>query len=478
MIQYRLLRNNKESGPYTREQLIDMGLKAYDLIWIEGKSAGWRYPSEIDEFKAFAPVAEDNLFDQFYKRPQSKNAAAPQTDTAVATPVKKEKPRFRVSADWRKVEAKNERKTEVAAPQQVQETYKPQPVYNNAPAWEQVYTDWQKKTAPASTTELPKYTATKTDQPQPLETKFSQSLDDIKERYVETVLKPKEKTKGQSKETYYAIALIIMIITIGWALKQKFNDTSHTAERIAQITTQQKAGEEQAVVMNENENNSLVNNNTESTSTNNVENTAAGNSAQKINPEPQSTIADKQVPPTYTATKEAEKKSAQKKVILAPHKKISNNSSVIKNTTNNATNNNTRSVTRVDNNSTVKARPVVNNETPVVEATKQKPPVNRKKSIDDYIVLSGANKYKANGIENVNLTVSNVADFPIDLVVIDVHYYSAGGRYQKGETLYVKNIGANQNVDVKVPDSPNSASVQYKVSMLTSEQKTLYLIAD
>lgn len=478
MIQYRLLRNNKESGPYTREELIDMGLKAYDLIWIEGRSAGWRYPSEIEEFKAFAPVAEDNLFDLFYKRPQSKNATATPTDTAVATPVKKEKPRFRISADWRKVEAKNESKKETVAPQQKQEIFKPQPVLNNAPAWEQVYNEWQEKTSPASTTETPKYTATRTDQPEPLETKFSQSLDDIKERYVETVLQSKEKSSSKSKEMYYAIALIILIVATGLILNHKFNSTSNTAERIAQSTAQPKANEEQAVVMNENANNSLVNNDNngaDNTSAKPVESTVKDNSAQKINPEQQNIITDKQVQPIHTSlTKEAQKKPAEKKVISAPAKKINNNSSVAKNTTNN----NTKSTTSTNNSQQVKTRPVANIEPPVVETPKPKPPVNTKKSIDDYIVLSGANQYKASGIQNVNLTVSNVADFPIDLVVIDVHYYSASGRYQKGETLYVKNIGANQNANVKIPDSPNSASIQYKVSMLTAEQKTLYLISD
>ena len=48
---YLLLRDNKKSGPFTADELRTMGLKPYDLVWLEGKSAAWRYPGEIDELK-------------------------------------------------------------------------------------------------------------------------------------------------------------------------------------------------------------------------------------------------------------------------------------------------------------------------------------------------------------------------------------------------------------------------------------------
>ena len=65
---YLLLRSNKESGPYTLEQLVQLGLKPYDLLWIEGKSAAWRYPSELDELKLYAPTVEEQPYDRFYKK--------------------------------------------------------------------------------------------------------------------------------------------------------------------------------------------------------------------------------------------------------------------------------------------------------------------------------------------------------------------------------------------------------------------------
>lgn len=56
MSQYLLLRDNKQSGPYSVDELVKLGLKPYDLVWLDGKSAAWRYPSEIDELKQFAPA--------------------------------------------------------------------------------------------------------------------------------------------------------------------------------------------------------------------------------------------------------------------------------------------------------------------------------------------------------------------------------------------------------------------------------------
>jgi hypothetical protein len=50
---YLLLRNNKQSGPHSLEELLQLSLKQHDLIWVEGRSAGWRNPTEIDTLKPY-----------------------------------------------------------------------------------------------------------------------------------------------------------------------------------------------------------------------------------------------------------------------------------------------------------------------------------------------------------------------------------------------------------------------------------------
>jgi len=78
---YRLLRNNKETGPFTSDELISHGFKPYDLIWVEGKSAGWRYPGEIPEFNVVAPVVELQPFERFVQK--SSYSQRPETQVLV-----------------------------------------------------------------------------------------------------------------------------------------------------------------------------------------------------------------------------------------------------------------------------------------------------------------------------------------------------------------------------------------------------------
>ena len=79
MNKYLLLRDNKQTGPYSVEELISKGLKPYDLVWLDGKSAAWRYPSEIEELKAFAPAVEEQPYDRFYKKKPDHQVATQQT---------------------------------------------------------------------------------------------------------------------------------------------------------------------------------------------------------------------------------------------------------------------------------------------------------------------------------------------------------------------------------------------------------------
>lgn len=71
MASYLLLRNNRQIGPMPLEELINMGLKPYDLVWVEGKSAAWRYPGEISELEPYAPLVEEQPYDRFYRKPDT-----------------------------------------------------------------------------------------------------------------------------------------------------------------------------------------------------------------------------------------------------------------------------------------------------------------------------------------------------------------------------------------------------------------------
>ncbi|HEY0677453.1 MAG TPA: hypothetical protein VGD17_04170 [Chitinophagaceae bacterium] len=87
MNKFLLLRSNKQTGPYTAEDLRQMGLKAYDLIWVEGKSAAWRYPGEIEDLKSFAPAVEEQPYDRFFKKQPEQVHKQLETSTASGIPV-------------------------------------------------------------------------------------------------------------------------------------------------------------------------------------------------------------------------------------------------------------------------------------------------------------------------------------------------------------------------------------------------------
>src|SRR5688572_25064612 len=80
---YSLLRNNKQSGPFSLEELLHLNLKKFDLIWVEGKS-GWSYPSEIESLKPFlteanTPAANKLHTSQEISEPSSTDKRAPET---------------------------------------------------------------------------------------------------------------------------------------------------------------------------------------------------------------------------------------------------------------------------------------------------------------------------------------------------------------------------------------------------------------
>jgi len=57
MKSYFLLRNNRESGPYTERELKNLPLYTTDLVWVNGESKSWQFPNELEEFSGVARPA-------------------------------------------------------------------------------------------------------------------------------------------------------------------------------------------------------------------------------------------------------------------------------------------------------------------------------------------------------------------------------------------------------------------------------------
>ena len=483
---YRLLRNNKESGPFTTLQLKDMGLKPYDLLWTEGRGAAWQYASEIPELKSFAPVVEEQPFDRFYKRKEALETAQP---PAVAA--KKIKPRFRISnGQLIMIEAGN---MEVANNGMIKETTTARlsketvatKEKSTAPDWREVYPEWQPQTKEI-----------KTEEPVEVETKYSESLDDLKKRYAEKVLNEKAAKPSSSlsaasvkQNIMAAVALIVLAVGgyIGYTLKQK---DAATTEGKPVVERADVVGDN-GLVSPQNDDNTTANasaaNAAKATSashinkndeTKKITSPDAGKTAattvvkNKVNTDQsQSTLPKKEVNTPTAATHLPNNKAIDKTIAAATAKKTeatktSSNTTVSK------------PLPQPQFPATSVAKNVSNNVTTSTPSeTKPAEKQNAPKNINDYLSVKKLGGNSA-GVQNVRLLVNNVSDFPIDLAVIDIQYFDSKGKYQKGETMYVKNIDGGNNVELRVPDSDKSSSIKYKVSLVSSEKKTLYLVAD
>ena len=56
LMTYILLRDNKETGPLSFDDILARGLKSTDLVWVEGQSVCWLNPDQIAELREFVGV--------------------------------------------------------------------------------------------------------------------------------------------------------------------------------------------------------------------------------------------------------------------------------------------------------------------------------------------------------------------------------------------------------------------------------------
>ena len=275
MPSYRLLRSNKESGPYTLNDLVKLGLKPYDLVWVDGRSAAWRYSSEIAELKDYAPAVEEQPYDRFYKKPS-------EAETPITVPVasvssekiyeqttinenfaKQEPTKNIVEKPIVNTEVKNT-VSEIPKPYQSPEPKKK--VFVSMPeanTFEQPYqkTDQggqyeqhqydqylpkpkieQVKQKPIEERSYSPISVQESEETR-LETKYTQSLDDIKEMYINTLVQ--RKTKNRRKEIFKKLrpALIPVLLlaagfAIGYIIKTRKNPLQ-ASQSISTVVPQQ-----------------------------------------------------------------------------------------------------------------------------------------------------------------------------------------------------------------------------------------------
>ena len=211
MASYLLLRDNKQKGPYSTADLISLGLKPYDLVWIEGKSAAWRYPSEIEELKPYAPMVEEQPYDRFFKKKDT------QENNNIFQTQKKQEENASVSVTSFEKDNSQENKIYVSLPGSTSRKNQPEekpsrPVKNIKPLREEVRE------------EISKEDNQETEKVVRLEKRFSQPLDEIKDLYVQTLVDRKKKLArrrglvGTLKKGSVSIYVLALGVLIGFVL--------------------------------------------------------------------------------------------------------------------------------------------------------------------------------------------------------------------------------------------------------------------
>lgn len=485
MANYLLLRDNKESGPFAAEDLVKMGLKPYDLVWVQGKSAAWRYPSEIDELKPYAPEVEEQPFDRFYKKP-----AATETVQQVSQPVKLTATvNDQYEAYLPKVATEQEqpvkkRSVFVTMPGQVAErkvAVKPVPVTQPKPV-----------PTPIPDYTLPEVEETISITENPVaKIKYSQPLDEIKEMYVKTLKDRKDKIARKSfmkislKRAAVVAGLIGIGLLAGFILKSKPAANAQLAQQLPVINTLAVTNDQQITPGQPVSQETQKTDPPAETTPDDRQVTAAPEMHEKVvaekpqrqlsepaplisSDEPRSKKARTSLPAETTETKDTRKPLAV--MPSADTRKSQEEYAAAE--TNPVTGERTKSVRMVPPVSSNEKTSRTENERPSSTNNTTAANTNALSGLGDKVSVS-SNDYKRvalGGIRNLELTVSNHSKYDLDEVAVELQYLKPGDQILKTQVVQFKSVGANNTETLRIPDTNRGVKVQFRIVRIGSSQ--------
>jgi hypothetical protein len=423
MATYLLLRDNKESGPFSMNDLLNVGLKPYDLVWVQGKSAAWRYPSEVEELKPFAPVVEEQPFDRFYKK---------------TTEEKKEEP----------VETKEWSEYAPATKREELGFVPGKSVFVTLPGQKTVAVERPVKTPPVMKASPVSPAITITESPEVIETKYSQPLDEIKEMYVKSLQQRKNKTARKSyliaaiKKGSVIAGLICLGILAGLMIRSKPKSNTIAQQSVSTVPALMSS------LSDEKPRHTIQDEKI------NVDNEPAGNtmdeeftsSSGKDQSEKETTES-----PNITIRKESMIKPLEKKEF--DKNKVGPNADF-----DILTGERTRKV-RDDNS--------ITEEVPPVEG-------KNKNSLHDLVSIA-SNDYKRvafGGIRNLQLTVTNNSKYELDNVIVELQYLKPSEEPLRTENIRFRGVAPNGTSTIKIPDTNRGIKISYKIINIESKQSS------
>jgi hypothetical protein len=417
MVSYLLLRDNKESGPFSVDDLLTLGLKPYDLVWVKGKSAAWRYASEVEELKPFAPVVEEQPFDRFYKKNnEEKKEELPAVDEHIQyTPVAKEE----------ELKFIPKKSVFVTLPDQKQVAVK-------------------KNIQPVQETPSLSPTISVTENPAAAEIKYSQPLDEIKEKYVKTFQQRKDKNAKKSllismlKKCAVFGGLIILGILAGFIIKSKPGKGDKVVQQMLQASP-------------------LVNNNlVNEPSSGSLEQEESSTVVPPVQNEEQDPSKEIIEPPKINEEPTTVRIRKETMLIVPKEKEEFPTRQIFPGT-------------EINPITGERERKIRNNNTEEKSVVK-----SNKNSLKDLVSVA-SNDYKRvafGGIRNLYLTVTNNSKYELDNVIVELQYLKPSEEPLKTENIKFKSIAPNASSTIRVPDTNRGIKVAYKIINIDSKQNS------
>lgn len=499
MNKYLLLRDNKQTGPYTAQELSEKGLKPYDLVWLEGRSAAWRYPGELDELKSFAPVVEEQPYDRFYKKqdgqqsteqaatvveesqpvskqleksskhiyvtmPGGAKVPAAKKEEAVK-PIAQQSDRNVNSATTKNTEKKAAASTYLISEEDDELNSGMLKGYNNRKAEDEItnngfLSDYESrkaayskgKTAGAAVA-VKETVAEKPVAPK----KESWSTPAKKEQFDLKALLAGSGKYLQNNKNLTRVLVAVVLILGGVVIGLIINKGNHQPDTQALESLVKEIREQQ----NEKTGNSNTTPDTETAQHNNSRHNNARQDEEARNNEEAQNIADPATPPTASvnnASPNQQRQSVIKKDInvVPPPPATNNNKSIALPASNTTT------------------QPV--EATPAVIETREKP-INpeviekARKNIYEQ-VRAEPSAYKVGvfgGVSDLDITLVNTSLYSLDQVAVEVKYYGMEKKLVKTQTIIFNNVPPGKRRTLEVPKTNRGITIECSITSINSK---------
>ncbi len=457
---YLLLRDNKQTGPYSKEEIIAKGFKPYDLIWAEGKSAGWRYPGELPEFAAYAPMVEEQPFDRFFKKPSSSTTSSYNstinntvstpsvtiTEKKVAEPVaeiKVPEPVVEIIAEpeQAKVIPFQPRKIFVTLPGSsiVPAATKTQPVASKPiKAEEAKYMPAAVADKPIQAekeiSQQPVVTAT-TASAAPTYTSFQQTPQFIQDRMQPEQEKLYISPGKTTPRSYFMGAVAACLLLGGIVIGLLISHTNQSPElqqvesRFKQLQQDKEAKKQEPITT----------------------------PAQLTTQDPLPAQPEQPAPETKEEIKSENDNNPIAKTVVNKEPRVEEKTPESKQVSDKEKS----SEPIISKAETEKTIPAIRKD-PAADATRQ--------NIYQLVSVEGS-PYKTGvlgGISNLELTISNNSLYPIDQVEVLVNYMNLEKKIVKKETIVINDVPAGEQKTIPVPKSKRGVSVTYSITKINS----------